>query len=48
MDFNIAIRTLTVDNDTIEYPVGGGIVWDSKTEEERIETKTKSKILELL
>ena len=48
MDFNIAIRTLTVDNDTIEYPVGGGIVWDSKSEEEWIETKTKSKILELL
>ncbi len=48
MDFNIAIRTITVDNDTIEYPVGGGIVWDSKSEEEWIETKTKSKILELL
>ena len=47
MIFNIAIRTLTLENDKIEYPVGGGIVWDSKPDEERLEAIQKSKILDI-
>ena len=47
MIFNIAIRTLTLKNDKIEYPVGGGIVWDSKPDEERLESIQKSKILDI-
>jgi len=45
MIFNIAIRTLTLNNKTITYPVGGGIVWDSNYEDERLEAIQKSKIL---
>ena len=45
MIFNIAIRTLTLNNKTITYPVGGGIVWDSNHEDERLEAIQKSKIL---
>ena len=45
MDFNIAIRTMTVKDNNAIYPVGGGIVWDSKAEEEWNETNTKTKIL---
>ena len=45
MDFNIAIRTLTIQGRTATYPVGGGIVWDSIPEEEWKETNTKSEIL---
>ena len=48
MDFNIAIRTMTVENNLVEYPVGGGIVWDSNPEEEWEETKTKAKILDFV
>ena len=48
MDFNISIRTMTVKNNVVEYPVGGGIVWDSKPEEEWQETKTKAKILDFV
>jgi len=47
MIFNIAIRTLTLENDQIEYPVGGGIVWDSDPDEERLEAIQKSKILDI-
>ena len=47
MIFNIAIRTLTLENDKIEYPVGGGIVWDSDPEDERLESIQKSKILDI-
>ena len=46
MIFNIAIRTLTLDNQNVEYPVGGGIVWDSTASDERQEAIQKSKILE--
>ena len=46
MIFNIAIRTLTLDNQNVEYPVGGGIVWDSTANDERQEAIQKSKILE--
>ena len=45
MDFNIAIRTLFIDNSKGIYPVGGGIVWDSKAKEEYEEAYQKSKIL---
>ena len=46
MIFNIAIRTLTLDNQKVEYPVGGGIVWDSTASDERQEAIQKSKILD--
>ena len=39
---------MTVENNLVEYPVGGGIVWDSKPEEEWQETKTKAKILDFV
>ena len=48
LNFNIAIRTMTIKNNRGVYPVGGGIVWDSKPEEEWQETKTKAKILNLV
>ena len=47
MIFNIAIRTLTLMGDKIIYPVGGGIVWDSDPDEERMEAIQKSKILSI-
>lgn len=46
MIFNIAIRTLTLENQKTEYPVGGGVVWDSTAKGEREEAIQKSKILE--
>ncbi len=46
MIFNIAIRTLTLENQKAEYPVGGGIVWDSTASGEREEAIQKSKILD--
>lgn len=49
MDTNIAIRTLVYNQSTIRYWVGGGIVHDSKMEEEYQETLDKGKaLLELL
>ena len=45
MDFNIAIRTMTVQNKNGSYPVGGGIVWDSNPLEEWQEAQLKSQIL---
>tara|TARA_B100001750_G_scaffold229859_1_gene225741 strand:+ start:353 stop:1534 length:1182 start_codon:yes stop_codon:yes gene_type:complete len=47
MIFNIAIRTLRLINSKAIYPVGGGIVWDSKPEDERNEAIDKSAILNL-
>ena len=47
MIFNIAIRTLRLINDKAIYPVGGGIVWDSKPIDERNEAIDKSAILNL-
>jgi len=45
--FNVAIRTLLIDklNDTAEFGVGGGIVWDSVESAEFEECKTKASIL---
>ena len=45
MNFNIAIRTLYMQNNIIKYSVGGGIVWDSSIEDELAEAELKSKIL---
>ena len=44
MDFNICIRTMTVKDGIGNYPVGGGIVWDSDPLEEWQEAQQKSKI----
>jgi len=45
--FNVAIRTVVIDekNQTAEYGVGGGIVWDSSAAAEFDECKLKAKIL---
>ena len=45
--FNVAIRTLLVDHaqNTAEYGVGGGIVWDSVCALEQAECRTKALIL---
>jgi anthranilate/para-aminobenzoate synthase component I len=45
MDFNIAIRTMTIQNEKGIYPVGGGIVWDSDFLEEWQEAQQKGAIL---
>lgn len=45
MLFNILIRTILLKNNTLYYPVGGGIVWDSVPEKEYQETITKAKNL---
>ena len=45
MDFNICIRTMTIDGQTATYPVGGGIVLDSLSESEYNEAKEKANIL---
>jgi para-aminobenzoate synthetase/4-amino-4-deoxychorismate lyase len=47
VQFNVAIRTVVIDRETgsAEYGVGGGIVWDSKSDEEYTECLTKSLIL---
>ena len=39
MDFNILIRTLTIDKNKAIYPIGGGIVWDSESNQEWSESK---------
>ena len=46
MDFNICIRTVTLNNNTATYPVGGGIVWDSTSESEYNEAQEKANILD--
>ncbi len=45
LNFNIAIRTMTINNGNGEYPVGGGVVWDSNAKDEWDEAQLKSKIL---
>ncbi|SEF52555.1 para-aminobenzoate synthetase component 1 [Caloramator fervidus] len=44
-DFNIAIRTVVIDDCGIYYNVGGGIVWDSDPKEEYEETLHKGKAI---
>ena len=46
MDFNICIRTATLNDNTATYPVGGGIVWDSISESEYNEAQEKANILD--
>ena len=46
MDFNICIRTMTLNNNIATYPVGGGIVWDSTPESEYNEAREKANILD--
>ena len=46
MNFNIPIRTMTINNGVAVYPVGGGIVWDSILKKEWEEAQLKSKILD--
>ncbi len=41
-DFNIMIRTATVSDGQVSFPVGGGIVWDSEPESEYRETLDKA------
>lgn len=45
--FNVAIRTVTVDTETqtAEYGVGGGITWNSRAGDEYAEIVAKSKVL---
>lgn len=45
--WNVAIRTALIDRGagTLEYGVGGGIVWDSEAAAEYEETLTKAKVL---
>jgi anthranilate synthase component 1 len=42
-DFNILIRTLTVNGDFVELRAGGGIVADSVPERELEETRAKAR-----
>ncbi len=45
--FSVAIRTVLIDKASgqAEYGVGGGIVWDSNTESEYEECRTKARVL---
>ncbi len=43
--FNVAIRTLNGVNESFQLGIGGGIVWDSETENEYKEIKLKSKFI---
>jgi para-aminobenzoate synthetase/4-amino-4-deoxychorismate lyase len=45
--FSVAIRTVLVDREKgeAEYGVGGGIVWDSETEDEYAECQHKARVL---
>ena len=47
IDFNIAIRTMTIKDNMATYPVGGGIVWDSDPLEEWHEAQQKSRIIDM-
>ncbi|MGI9601345.1 MAG: aminodeoxychorismate synthase component I [Acidimicrobiales bacterium] len=47
-EFNVAIRTAHIDlvESSVEYGVGGGIVWDSRIEDEWVEAHDKARVLE--
>ncbi len=45
MDLSIAIRTATVVNEQLVFSVGGGIVYDSKPDDEYVETLHKGQTL---
>jgi len=44
-EFNIAIRSLHLKGDWLDYQVGGGIVWDSEPESEYQETVDKARAI---
>jgi para-aminobenzoate synthetase component 1 len=44
-ELNIAIRSLHLQNDTLDYQVGGGIVWDSVPKAELQETLDKGRAI---
>lgn len=46
-EFNVAIRTAVVDrkSHSLEYGVGGGVVWDSEASDELEESRIKARIL---
>ncbi len=48
LEFNVAIRTAHIDrrHGTLEYGVGGGIVWDSEPDAEWAEAHDKARVLE--
>ena len=46
MNFNVAIRTICFNENKGQYPIGGGIVWDSTPEGERMEALNKAKIID--
>ena len=45
--FNVAIRTAVIDQgrQTVEYGIGGGIVWDSTSTDEYAEARLKAQVL---
>lgn len=45
MDFNVAIRTMTIEDGVATFNVGGGIVYDSRAETEREEMMLKARPL---
>jgi para-aminobenzoate synthetase component 1 len=45
MDLSIAIRTATIVNDTLFFSVGGGVIFDSRPEDEYEETLHKGRTL---
>ena len=45
MDFNVAIRTMTIQDDVAVFNVGGGIVYDSTAEAEYAEMMLKARPL---
>ena len=47
MDFSIAIRTMSINDNVATYPVGGGIVWDSDPLDEWQEAQQKSRIIDM-
>lgn len=46
--FNVAIRTVLIDRESMraEYGVGGGIVWDSSSDQEYLECQVKTLLLQ--
>ena len=43
--FNVAIRTALVENNSVEYGVGSGVVWDSTAGDEHAESLLKARAL---
>ncbi len=44
--FNVAIRTVVLGGDSVDYHAGGGIVWDSRPDAELKEVESKSREFE--